>query len=194
MTEALDRALESQITGWVPGVLQQVAAAQDVSPEGRVIMRDPMAGQTLSEDIINALKLGIPGQRETLPVKVSPFGRVRTSGAGGLGSLISPIRTSQSYATPLTQALGETGYFPVPSKRKKAEGETVERYAIRRQAEGPQERAFLEALFANDPRAMEFVSDEALQSFQETQDTGSLVMAALRNFRSARSRAQRQTP
>ena len=192
MNEALGRAAESQVTGWVPGILQQIAAAQDVDPSGRVIMRDPMAGETLSEDIMNALRLGIPGQREMLPAKVSPFGRTRTSGAGGLEGILSPLRTSQSYATPLTQALEEVGYFPVPSRRDRQAGETTEAYGIRRQAEGPQEEAFLAALFANDPRAMEFVSDQSIEDYNQTGDAAELVRRALTNFRSTRSRANRE--
>ena len=159
--------------------------------QNRVIMRDPMAGETLSEDIINALKLGIPGQRETLQPKIAPFGRVRSSGPGGLTSLVTPFRTTVSQATPLTEALGDIGYFPAPSPRRKAEGERVGSYALRRQAEGPQEEAFLTMLLSGDAAAWQFVSPEAEQAFAETQDAAELVKAALRSYRSARTREQK---
>lgn len=191
MEEGLGRALESQVTGYIPGIIQQVAAMGDVDAEGRVIMRDPMAGETFSEDIMNALKMGIPGQRETLQPKISPFGRVRSSGPGGLTSLVTPFRTTMSQATPLTEALGDIGYFPAPSPRQKAEGERVSDYALRRQAEGPQEEAFLTRLLSGDEAAWQFVSPEAEQAFAETQDAAELVKAALRSYRSARTREQR---
>jgi hypothetical protein len=155
-------------------------------------MRDPMAGETLSEDIMNALRMGIPGQREQLPAKISPFGRVRSSGPGGLESLVTPFRTTISQATPLTQALEEVGYFPATPTRNKAEGETPEMYRARRMAEGPQEQAFLERLLSGDDAAWQFVSEEAEQDYAETQNAAELVRAALRSYRAARTREQKQ--
>lgn len=192
MEEALGRSLESQVTGYIPGVVQQVAAMGDVDEEGRVIMRDPMAGETFSEDIMNALKMGIPGQREELPAKVSPFGRIRSSGPGGLESLVTPLRTTVSQATPLTETMEDIGYFPAPSPRRKKEGEVVEQYNLRRMAEGPQEKAFLEALLAGDESAWQFVSRQAQEEYVTTQDAAELVKSALRSYRSARTREQRK--
>lgn len=191
MEEALGRSLESQVTGYIPGIIQQVAAMGDVDEQGRVIMRDPMAGETLSEDLLNALKMGIPGQRETLPAKVSPFGRIRSSGPGGLESLVTPFRTTVSQETPLTQALSDIGYFPATPPRSRAEGETVSAYNLRRLAEGPQDRGFLEALLSGDEAAWQFVSPQAEEEYAATQDAAELVRSALRSYRAARTREQR---
>lgn len=192
MEEALGRSLESQVTGYIPGIVQQVAAMGDVDAEGRVIMRDPMAGETLTEDLMNALKMGIPGQRETLEAKVSPFGRIRSSGPGGLESLVTPLRTTVSQETPLTRALSEIGYFPSTPPRNRNEGETLEMYNLRRLAEGPQDRGFLEALLAGDEAAWQFVSPQAQEEYETTQNAAELVRAALRSYRAARTREQRE--
>lgn len=192
MEEALGRSLESQLTGYIPGIVQQVAAMGDVDAEGRVIMRDPMAGETLSEDLLNALKMGVPGQRETLPAKVSPFGRIRSSGPGGLESLVTPFRTTVSQESPLTQALSGTGYFPSTPPRNRADGETVGGYNLRRLAEGPQDKAFLEALLSGNEEAWQFVSPQAEEEYAATQNAAELVKAALRSYRSARTRGQRE--
>jgi hypothetical protein len=80
----------------------------------------------------------------------------------------------------------------VKARRDRQAGETTEAYGIRRQAEGPQEEAFLAALFANDPRAMEFVSDQSIEDYNQTGDAAELVRRALTNFRSTRSRANRE--
>jgi hypothetical protein len=191
-SEAWSRVLESQVTGYIPGIIQQMAAMGDVDEEGRTIMRDPITGETVTENVLNALKMGIPGQRETLEAKVSPFGRVRSSGPGGLEALVTPFRTTVSQQTPLTQALDEIGYFPATPPRKRAEGETVSAYNIRRLAEGPQDAAFLEALIAGDEVAWQFVSRQAQEEYESTQDAAELVKAALRSFRAARTREQKE--
>lgn len=189
--EAWGNVLESQVTGYIPGIIQQIAAMGDVDEQGRVIMRDPMTGETLSENLLNALKMGVPGQRETLPAKISPFGRIRSSGPGGLESLVTPFRTTVSQESPLTQALSEVGYFPATRPRKRAEGETASAYNLRRLAEGPQDRGFLEALLSGNEDAWQFVSPQAEEDYAATQDAAELVRSALRNYRAARSREQR---
>lgn len=188
-SEAGAKMLSSYAGGFVPGIVQQLASMGDTDPYGRIIMRDPSASDTFLGDLGGALAQGIPGLRSTLPEKISPFGRTRTGGGGGLLSLVSPLRTSQSYATPLTEALDDIGYFPIPSRRRA--GEDVQQYNTRRKSEGRDESAFLEALLSNDPTALRFITDNEMRQFNETGDEAELVRAALKNYRAARSRANR---
>jgi hypothetical protein len=189
LAEAGKAMATSQVSGWIPGVVQQIASMGDVDENGDIIMREPMGAETLAGQVGGILRSGTPGLRQGLPEKVSPFGRVRTGKSGGVMSLLSPFQTSRSYESPLTQALDEVGYFPAPARR--GAGEAPTDFVSRRKEEGAQEQVFLQELLSGSPWAWQFVSNDARDKFEETGDKAALVRSALASYKSARTRERK---
>jgi hypothetical protein len=197
--EAIDRFASSYAGGAVPRIVGQAAAAMDEAGNtGRVTARDIRSSGNVLGRAQNALLANIPGLRETLPEKVSVFGDTMTQGPSGPLGVLSPFRTSARRESPLTTALDESGYFPTtPDPRTiKSTGETLTREMIRdmRLTEGPEERALLEGILANDEEALSYVTDAAMEEYETTGDLGRLLASAIQRLRLLRTQDRRDNP
>lgn len=197
--EAIDRFASSYAGGAVPRIVGQAAAAMDEAGNtGRVTARDIRGSGNVLGRAQNALLANIPGLRETLPEKVSVFGDTMTQGPSGPLGVLSPFRTSARQESPLTTALDESGYFPTtPDPRTiKSTGETLTREMIRdmRRTEGPEERALLEGILANDEEALSYVTDAAMEEYETTGDLGRLLASAIQRLRLLRTQERRNNP
>jgi hypothetical protein len=189
--EAVDRFVGSYAGGVVPRIVGQTASAMD-ELGGRTVARDIRGTGGMLDRSLNAMMSNIPGLREQLPAKVSVFGDTMTTGGAGPMGVLSPFRTSEVRETPLTQALDQMGWFPtVPDERTiKSTGETLTREMIRdmRLTEGPEERALLEGILANDENALSYITDAAWEDYETTGDLGQLLASAVSRLRSLRTR------
>jgi hypothetical protein len=197
--EAIDRFVSSYAGGVVPRIVGQTAAAMDEAGNtGRVTARDIRGTGNVLGRAQNALMTNIPGLRETLPEKVSVFGETMTQGPSGPAGVLLPFRTSERRESPLTMALDESGYFPTtPDPRTiKSTGETLTREMIRdmRRTEGPEERALLEGILANDEEALSYVTDAAMEEYETTGDLGRLLASAIQRLRVLRTQERRDNP
>lgn len=191
--DALDRFVNSYVGGAMPRIIGQAASTMDEAGNtGRVTARDIRGSGGLLDRSLNALTSNIPGLRENLPAKVSVFGDTMTTGTAGPMGVLSPLRTSEVRETPLTQALDQMGWFPTtPDERTiKSTGETLTRDMIRnmRLTEGPEERALLEGILANDENALSYITDAAWEDYETTGDLGQLLASAVSRLRSLRTR------
>ena len=197
--EGLDRFASAYAGGAMPRIIGQTASAMDEAGNtGRVTARDIRGSGGMLDRTMNALLANVPGLRENLPAKVSVFGDTMTTGPSGPLGVLLPLRTSQSRESPLTQALDKSGYFPTtPDPRTiKSTGEVLTRDMIRnmRLTEGPEERALLEGILANDEEALSYITDAAMDEYEATGDLGALLASAIQRLRALRTRERRDNP
>lgn len=187
IAQAGDRMASSFAGGLVPQFVAQAAQGMDTDAAGNVISRDLSGGNRM----VNAVKSRIPGARETLPERVDVFGETVTQGGGPIESMLNPMRMTPDRSDALTQALDKSGYFP-SKPRPTAELDAAAQRALR-VANGPEERALLEALLAEDEAAWSFVSPETIDEFNQTGDIGKVFEAAIRKLRTLQTRARKES-
>jgi hypothetical protein len=191
----ISRAVDQYGGMVVPQVVSQLAQALDVDESGNIISRDIGQGEGMLGRMGGAFRSRIPGLRESLPAKVSPFGRVRTESRGGLISVFDPVRARQSFETDLTQGLGEAGYFPTPGQPDEEIGETPADFLTRRMAQGPQEEALLYGIMLNEDAiagageavphpALEMLTPRMVEDYRETGNRAELYRSVLDRYRS----------
>jgi hypothetical protein len=191
----ISRAVDQYGGMVVPQIVSQLAQAVDVDENGNIISRDIGQGEGMFGRMGGAFRSRIPGLRESLPVKVSPFGRVRTESRGGLISLFDPMRSRQSFETDLTQGLGAAGYFPTPGKPDEEIGETPADFLTRRMAQGPQEEALLYGIMLNEDAiagtgeavshpALNMLTQRMVDDYRETGNRAELYRSVLDRYRS----------
>jgi hypothetical protein len=132
--ESLNQAAQTFVTGWVPQVVQQAARASDVTPEGRVRVRQVREPGAPLQTAANAVMQGVPGLRQQVPVRRNALGQERATSVGGLLGVLSPARLSQETDDPRAQELWRTGAAVARTPRRRDEPQDV--YEARQQALG----------------------------------------------------------
>ena len=69
---------KGSVTGFVPGLVRQSAQAADG------VYRDTYTSGSAAGETLDAVKNSLPGLRQTLPVKLTPFGEEKTQGGGAV--------------------------------------------------------------------------------------------------------------
>jgi len=192
VNDAADRFASSYAGGVVPGLVRQAASAMDGDEMGRVIGRDLTGTDLPGGRAQAAIMSAIPGLREQLPAKRTVFGETVRGGPAGMTQMVSPFRTRLDQSDDLTRILSESGYFPTSPKPRgpnktspELDAATIRELRI---AEGPEERALLEGILANDEAALSYVTDDAMEEYAATNDLGVLFQRAIQTLRSRRSR------
>lgn len=132
--EAGARVAQSYVGGVVPQVMQQIARASDVTPEGQVRMRQVRVEGDPMRTAVNAFMQGLPGARQQLPVRRTALGGERATSVGGLAGVFSPARLSRETQDPVAQELWRTG-AAVP-RTPQRRGEQAGTFDERQQALG----------------------------------------------------------
>lgn len=178
--------LGREAAGFIPFSSAIASAGRAMDP---TVKRKP---ETFGE----AIKERLPVLRESVAPAVGPLGEVLTrerSVGSVVNVLANPFRPAPVRTGALYDALQQLEAYPTAGPRRTA-GETKEtqaRYAERRQIEGPQEQALLEALLAGDPRAWAFVPAGARRKFLTAGQRGETEQGAWRELLSSALSAQR---
>jgi hypothetical protein len=134
ISEAGAKVAQSYVGGVVPQVMQQIARASDVTPEGQVRMRQVRVEGDPMRTAVNAFMQGLPGARQQLPVRRTALGGERATSVGGLAGVFSPARLSRETQDPVAQELWRTG-AAVP-RTPQRRGERAGTFDERQQALG----------------------------------------------------------
>ena len=180
------KAMGKEVASFIPFSSAIASAGRAMDP---VVKRKP---ETFGE----AIKERLPVLRESVAPDVGPLGEVLTrerSVGSVINVLANPFRPAPVRTGALYDALQQLEAYPTSAQRRKA-GETKEtqaRYVERRQIEGPQEQALLEALLAGDPRAWAFVPAGDRRKFMTATQRGQTEQGAWRELLKGALSAQR---
>lgn len=85
VADALTSFAASQVSSFIPNIIRGVAKATDP------YVRDAYSSGTTLGEIIDNIKMSIPGLRQTLPIKQTPFGQDRTYGENQVMNALNAI-------------------------------------------------------------------------------------------------------